>query len=81
MRNVRQKLTNGFLVLRSGDSAPACLSPSGYAWTLENQTSRPLRLRVGTRIALGEDEWRVSSQDGYALIAWDALLPEDATRL
>jgi hypothetical protein len=74
---VRTKLTNGFLVLRPGDSAPACLSPSGYAWTLQNQTSRPLRLRVGTRLALGPEEWRVTSQDGYALIAWDALLPEN----
>lgn len=79
MRQVRQKLTNGFLVIRPGDSAPACLSPSGYAWCLENKTSRPIRLRVGTRIALGNDEWTVSSQDGYALISWHQLLPDDAT--
>lgn len=77
MRQVRQKLTNGFLVLRPGHTAPATLSPSGYAWSLVNQTSHPVRLRVGTRVAVGRDEWTVKSQDGYALLEWDQLLPDD----
>ena len=78
MRQTRQKLTNGFMVIRPGESAHACLSPSGYAWNLCNNTSRPIRLRVGTAIALGNEEWRVTSTDGYAQIAWDQILPDDA---